>query len=209
MTEPVSVPARQRAPLATPSAWTQPPPLSSPHEAAGSGPGSDVSVSSDPPLSAPLRPGAGLRWVETILSAPLRPPFMLTLLRLSSAPPRGHHSAPPASVSPVRLPLSHPPRSAQHPALLSLPGGPHSNSLFPLRSEAHYSLFLFPPPCWLLALRTAPEGGPRPSYLLSCTPAPSPCPAGSVPAGHVSASPLRGAEGTVPGSGCLWEPAVD
>ncbi|OWK15627.1 FXYD5 [Cervus elaphus hippelaphus] len=38
MTEPVSVPARQRAPLATPSAWTQPPPLSSPHEAAGSGP---------------------------------------------------------------------------------------------------------------------------------------------------------------------------
>lgn len=38
MTEPVSVPARQRAPLATPSAWTQPPPLPSQYEAAGLGP---------------------------------------------------------------------------------------------------------------------------------------------------------------------------
>ncbi|XP_006065361.2 FXYD domain-containing ion transport regulator 5 isoform X3 [Bubalus bubalis] len=46
MTEPVSVPARQRAPLATPSAWTQPPPLPSPYEAAGSGPpGADMSPS--------------------------------------------------------------------------------------------------------------------------------------------------------------------
>lgn len=137
MTEPVSVPARPRSPGHTLR-------LDSATAAALSARGcrrlgttsSDVSLSSYLPPSAPLCPGAGLRWVESDL--------------LGASPPPTPHSCslslrlPSTSVCGIASLLL--PQSPQFPSIpLTLPDlpsillfcpcreAPNTNSLFPLR----------------------------------------------------------------------------
>lgn len=79
-------------------------------------------------------------------------------------------SLPPASVSPPLLHPSPTSPSQSCPASCSIvpAARPPYHSFFPLRSGAHYSLFLFPLLADFFPWGTAPEGRERPQDLLLC-----------------------------------------
>lgn len=167
MTEPVSVPARQLSPGHTLRRDAATAAALCPRGCRLGTPGSDVSLSSDPPAPACPLPGGRAQVPGGLLfSVPLCPPLMLTSPRLLSGTTVGFGllfllpQSPQLSADPLG------------PGLLKVPGillycpwggeAPDTSSLFPLRSGAHYSFFLFPLLADSSPLGTAPEGGTRP-----------------------------------------------